>query len=257
MKHSTWLRTGLALGLACSGSIAAAHDFFLLPDRFLSERTGEIGVKATVSAHFPRPESVVPAERVGSLHVSGPAEPRLGVAGPGPDALELDLFASRPGLVVAGVRALPRDVDYAGDRVGIILDEYRIDPSGVAGLDRVVRAGTLRVSSRRFAKTLLCVTNCADRSAAAEPLGTDLEFVALGQASDHFVLLARGRPLAAHAVDLVSADGKRRHLQTDRQGQIHLPQDAQGTLMLFAALMEPPMQGDRFILNLSSLTFAR
>lgn len=257
MKQSTWLRMGLAFAAAMGASAAAAHDFFLLPDSFSSAQTGEIGVKATVSASFPRLEAVVPQDRIGNLHAAGPGEPRLRVAGPATNALGLGLTVSRPGLAVLGVSALPRDVEYGEDRIGIILEEYRIDPSSVAGLDRLPQPRTLRVSSRRFAKTLVCVASCADRSAAAQPLGADLEFVGAGQGTDHFVLLSRGRPLANHNVDFVGADGNRRHLHTDGQGQVHLPADARGTLMLFAALMEPPQQGDRFTLNLSSLTLAR
>ena len=250
-------RAILAAAAAASAAAASAHDFFLLPEHFTAVRTGEVRVSATVSASFPRLENVVPAERIAAIHAEGAGSPRLRVIGPAATALNLSLSAPDAGLVVAGVSALPRDVDYAEDRIAIILEEYRIGPAAVAAVERLARPRTLQVSSRRFAKTIVCAVSCADRSAAARPFGVDLEFVSVGRASDHYLLLSRGRPLPNHAVDLATSDGRRRHLSTDASGQVHLPADASGPLMLFAAVMEPPAQGQRFTLNLSSLTLER
>lgn len=245
---------GFAIAMAMQADAASAHDFFLLPTRFNVASPGSLEIKASVSGAFPQLENVVPADRVGQVFAQGGGNPTLSVTGAGSNALNLALSAPAEGLVVAGVRALPRDVEYGEDRVGVILEEYRLDPALAA---RLPTPRTLRVSSRRFAKTILCVARCADRSAAARPLGVDLEFVGAGNAADHFTLLARGRPLANHNVDLVTSDGRRRHLHTDSTGTIHIPSDATGTMMLFAALMEPPSSGEQFTLNLSSLTFSR
>lgn len=248
------LRYGLAIALTLSAAAASAHDFFLLPDRFTPNAPGRVNVRATVSAAFPNLESVVPADRVGRLYAHGAGTPALSVTGTGATALNLTLRTPTRGLVVAGASAAPRDVEYGEDRIGVILEEYRIDPAAVA---RLAAPRVLRVSSRRFAKTIVCVARCSDRSAASRPFGVELEFVGSGRRDEHFVLLAHGRPLANHSVDLVTADGRRRHLHTDATGAVHLPSDARGNLMLFAALMEPPVNGDRFTLNLSSLTLAR
>lgn len=251
------LRAGLLLTAALSAATASAHDFFLLPDRFTAP-IGETRLRASVSASFPRLENVVPADRVGRLHAAGVGNPSIRIAGPAPNALDLSLSAPRGGLVIAGVSALPRDVDYPHDRIGVILEEYRIDASIVAPLARLPEPRTLRVSSRRFAKTMVCVVRCRDRSAADRPLGADLEFVGVGRRTDRFVLLRRGQPLPDHPADVVTADGRRSHLRTDANGRLHLPAAARGTLMLFAASMEPPAgAGERFILNLSSLTLSR
>lgn len=248
------LGCGLGMALAMNAAAASAHDFFLLPGRFTSDAPGPINVTATVSASFPTLENAVPADRVGRLFAHGAGSPALSVAGPGANALNLTLRAPARGLVVAGVSALPRDVEYGEDRIGVILEEYRIDPALVSQLSS---PRVLRVSSRRFAKTIVCVARCNDRSVANRPFGVDLEFVGAGRGTEQFTLLARGRPLANHSVDLVTADGNRRHLQTDGQGVVHLPSDARGSVMLFAARMEPPTTGERFTLNLSSLTLAR
>lgn len=248
------LRYGLIIAMAVGAAAAQAHDFFLLPDHFTAAAPGRITLKASVSGSFPTLENVVPADRVGRLHAHGAGRAALAIAGPGANALNLTLHAPARGLIIAGVSALPRDVEYGEDRIGVILEEYSIDPSTVA---RLSSPRVLRVSSRRFAKTIVCVTRCSDRSAARRPMGVDLEFVGAGRGADHFVLLAHGRPLARHSVALATSDGRRRHLRTDAAGAVHLPSDARGSVMLFAALMEPPASGERFTLNLSSLTLAR
>jgi hypothetical protein len=38
---------------------------------------------------------------------------------------------------------------------------------------------------------------------------------------------------------------------------VHLPANARGTMMLFAAKLEPPSGGGRFTLDLTSMTFSR
>ena len=180
--------------------------------------------------------------------------PALSVSGPAANAFNLMLRTPRRGLVVAGVSAMPRDVEYGEDHIGTILEQYGIDPAAVA---RLTSPRLLRVSSRRFAKTIVCVAPCSDRSAASRPFGVSVEFVGSGYGAEQFTLLAHSRPLANHAVDLATTDGRRRHLRTDAEGVVHLPADARGTMMLFAALIEPPATGDRFVLNLSSLTLSR
>ena len=257
MRVKFWARLALAATLAASGAAASAHDFFLLPSRFTSTGTGALSVQATVSASFPRLESIVTADRISALRAHGPGNPTLRVTGPGANALNLTLAGARPGLIVAGTSAVPRDVEYSEDRIGIILEEYRITPSAVAAVDRLTRPRTLRVSSRRFAKTMVCAGRCSNRFAARQPIGFALEFVAVGNSRDHFRLLSNGRPLANHPVDLATSSGERRHLSSDANGQVHLPANARGTLMLFAALMSPPASGERFVLDLSSLTFSR
>ena len=88
-------------------------------------------------------------------------------------------------------------------------------------------------------------------------MGVALEFVATGSGRDHYRLLAMGRSLADYPVDIVTSDGNRRHIATDREGVVHLPTDAQGPIMLFAAVMTPPASGGRFTLDLTTLTLSR
>ncbi len=240
-----------------ASSAAYAHDFFLMPSAFTAPQAGPLNIQATVGSSFPKLENVVTADRVDRLYAEGVGNPRLAIVAPASNALNLHLTGTRPGTVVAGVRTKARDVEYAEDRIPIILEEYRVSPEAQAAVKALPRPRTLKVSSRRFAKTIVCVQRCGDRSAATKPLGAELEFVMSGKGGDRFRLLKEGRPLRNYPVDLVSSDSKRLHLTTDAGGEIRLPGDAKGSMMLFSAVMTPPAGGDRFKLDLTSLTIQR
>lgn len=238
-------------------SAAAAHDFFLLPGQFTTPRAGTVSIQATVGSSFPTPEIVVTADRVDRLFVSGNGSPRARVTGAGDKALNLEVAGAAPGLLAVGVASKPREVDYAEDRIPLILEEYRVLPDAAAAVEALPKPRTWQVLSRRFAKTLLCVESCSDRSAAEKSFGAQLEFVASRSSDDHFRLVTGGMPLGNYPVDLVGADGKRQHLTSDARGYVHLPAKARGTMMLFAARLQPPAGQGRFTLDLTSLTFSR
>jgi hypothetical protein len=247
--------TRLALALALLlPTVSSAHDFFLLPEAFVTADGSEATVMATVSAGFPTLEIVVDAERIAWVGAQGPGEPTLRIAAPAGNAATLVLSSAGPGLVVAGASTHPRDVEYGEDVVDLILAEYRVGPDARAATDALPRPRTLRATSRRYAKTLLCMTDCNDRSAATQPLGMAFEFVAVDGSDNQFQLRRDGTPLADYPVDLVTADSTRSHLATDAQGQIRLPANARGAMMLFAAFMQPPQGEGRFDMQLTSLT---
>lgn len=250
-------KAALVAAGAVMASAASAHDFFLLPGAFTANGAGPVTIQATVGSSFPTPEILVPADRIERLSAFGPGNPGVRVSGAGDKALNLALTGASAGLVAVGVASRPRDVDYGEDRISLILEEYRVSPGAAAAVEALPRPRTWRVASRRFAKTFVCVRSCGDRAAAARPLGAHLEFVGVGRADRHFRLLAHGRPLAKHPVDLVGADGKRRHLATDARGDLQVPAAMRGTMMLFAAKLEPPAGQGRFTLDLTSLTLSR
>ena len=247
----------LAVAVVAASSSAFAHDFFLLPDQFQLPRAGTVKIAATVGSSFPTPEAVVAADRVERLHVHGAGKPAVRVVGPAAKALNLEVTGARPGLLVTGVSTKACDVDYPEDRIPLILGEYRVSPEAAAVVDKLQRPRTWLVSSRRFAKTFVCVQRCTRGTAGERAFGADLEFVGHGSARDHFRLLRKGSPLANYPIDLVGSDGKRQHLATDARGDIHIPAAARGTMMLFAAVLVPPAGSERFILDLTSLTFRR
>lgn len=252
------LAIGFSLAAAlAAGTAAMAHDFFLLPEQFQTKTPAPLRIQATVGSSFPTPEAVVAADRVERLTAMGPGNPQIKIAGAGPAALNLDLTGARAGVIAIGVGSKPRDVDYADDRIPLILGEYRVAPEAAEAVEALPRPRTWLVSSRRFAKTFVCVQSCRDRAAVERPFGAHLEFVGQSSSASHYRLLSGGKPLASYPVDLAGADGKRKHLTTDERGDVHLPADQTGTMMLFAAKLEPPVGTGRFILDLTSLTFNR
>ena len=242
--------------LAALASAASAHTFFLLPDNFHVRGTNAFIVRATVGSSFPTPEVAVTADRAERTWVVGAGTPQLHVMGADEKALTLHVADARPGMVVTAAKTKPRDVEYAEDRIPLILEEYRVAPEAVAAVERLPKPRTWLVSSQRFAKTLVCVDQCAG-TVAEQPLDGTLEFVARGAGFDHFQLIGSGRPLGNYPVDLVGSDGKTQHLTTDAQGMVHVPATATGRMMLFAAVLTPPTGAERFKLDLTSLTFER
>lgn len=148
----------LALGFSFAavfalGTAAIAHDFFLLPDQFQTKKQGPLRIQATVGSAFPTPEAVVAADRVERLAAIGPGNPQIKVVGAGAKSLNLDLTGAKSGVTVIGVASKPRDVEYAEDRIPLILEEYRVAPQAAAAVEALTRPRTWLVSSRRFAKT--------------------------------------------------------------------------------------------------------
>lgn len=250
-------RIGIAVAALGGASAASAHDFFLLPDQFTTQQQASINLQATVGSSFPKPEAAVPADRAERLFAIGNGAPKLTIAGPTATALGLRLTGARPGALVAVAQAKGRDVEYGEDRIPLILEEYRVSPQAQAAVAALAKPRTLKVLSRRFAKTIICVVSCRNLEAARRPAGSTLEFVAVGNGMAHFRLLSDGRALRNYPVDLVSEDGKRTHMVSDANGDVHLPAEARGPSMLFAAVLTPPSSGDRFTLDLSTLTFSR
>jgi hypothetical protein len=250
---------GLAGAMAAlwMSSAAMAHDFFLMPNQFTATQPGPLELQASVGSSFPQPTTVVTPDRVDQLFVHGAGKPQLAIVGPGEKALNLQLAGAGAGTVVAGIKTLDRDVEYSEDRIPLILEEYRVSPNAIAAVEKLDKPRTLKVSSRRFAKTMLCVRQCDEAGSAARPMGVALEFIATGASADHFRLLSLGRPLADYPVDLVNADGKRTQLKTDSKGEVHIASDTRGSMMLFAAVLTPPVKAERFVMNLSTLTFSR
>ncbi len=238
-------------------SAAIAHDFFLLPGAPASSGGAKLTIQASVGSSFPKTDNVVTPDRVDRVSAHGAGSPKLTVDGPGATALNLELTDIGSGTVVAAVTTKVRDVEYGEDRIPLILEEYRVSKAALQSVAELSKPRTLRATSRRFAKTLVCVRGCEDRSAAEKPLGFPLKFVASEGAAGRFKLLASGRPLGDYPVDIVNEAGERRHLNTSNSGEIEVPADAKGRMMLFAAVLTPPASSERYVLDLSTLTFAR
>lgn len=249
LKPVRWL---LAASAAFAATAANTHDFFLLPETFHSHSEAPLTVRATVGSRFPTPEIVVTPDRAERLWAVGGGNPQVKIAGTDDKSLLLGLSGAH-GTTIVAVKSKARDVDYAEDRIPLILGEYRVAPAAAAAVNALPRPRNWQVVSRRFAKTIVCAHDCSGSEIARRPLDGTLEFVTAADGRG-YQLLQAGRPLANYPVDLVEPDGERQHLSTDASGSVRIPDGSQGPVMLFAAFLTPPKAGERFALDLTSLT---
>lgn len=232
-------------------SFAMAHDFFLLPDQFRGDRS--FAMQATVGAAFPVPEIVVGEDRIAELRASEGAT--LVMAGVGSQSLRLTLTADRQGAHVAGVRLLPRDVEYEADRIPLIMEEYAVSDDAVQAVAALPSPRVLRVTSERFAKTIICSETCTGNS-ATQAFGYPLEFVADASGANQFRLLFNGSPLPNYTI-AIATGGERISARTDAEGRVTVDFAVEGPIMLFAAHMTLPAEaGGRFSMLLTSLTLS-
>lgn len=246
--------TLIAISALPALSAANAHDFFLLPD-VLKVGSGPVVISATVGSAFPTPENVVTEDRIATATAKASAGTRrIAVVGPKDKALELSLDPAA-GPTIVGVALMARDVDYGEDRIDLILGEYQVSAAAKAKVAALPRPRTLKVDSRRFAKTIVCGVSC-DGVTSIPSHGYELEFVPVGPG--RFRLVQNGAPLSAYPITIAGFDGKRHEHRTNAKGEVTARADPQGPTMLFASTMSPPAApGDRFILRLTSLTTGR
>ncbi len=127
-----------AMAALVGASAAEAHDFFLMPDSF-RPAAGSIRIHATVGSNFPKAENTVAADRVERLIAIGVGSPQVRAVGATATALDLDVTGAKPGMLLTAVRTKARDVDYAEDRIPLILGEYRVSPKAAAAVEKLTR----------------------------------------------------------------------------------------------------------------------
>ena len=154
---------------------ATAHDFFLLPGAFTARPAETVSLSGTVSAAFPQVETAVSRDRLSATTTAGAAS-----SGPLQASSDgkLQFTIGGPGIAMAAASVAAREVDYPEATLDVILKEYGVEGPAAAAAKALPRPRTLKVVSRRFAKTLICVDGCRDRSGAAARAGYALEFVA-------------------------------------------------------------------------------
>ncbi len=235
-------------------SVANAHDFFLLSEGS-KVGSGPVAISATVGSAFPIPENVVTEDRIATATAKALAGARpISVVGPKEKTLELSLDPAA-GPTIVGVALKPRDVEYGEDRIELILGEYQVSAAAKAKVAALPRPRSLKVDSRRFAKTIVCGVSC-DGVASISSHGYELEFVPV--APGRFRLIQNGAPLGAYPITMAGSDGKRHEHRTNAKGEVTARADTKGPTMLFASTMTPPaVPGARFILRLTSLTTGR
>ena len=247
------------LGLLFAGA-AAAHDFFLMPEAFVGTSERPLIVHATSSSDFPALNVSSPRSRIAEVRAMVDGRP-AGVVVQAQTAQSLRLAASSPtpGMAVVTLQTIWGETNWRPDQVDTYLDEHPFKPEEVAAARRLLPEGaTLRVRSRRLAKTLACFRVCTPTTTASAGLEVELlpEFEGGGASPARFQLVRNGRPLTGHPVTVRPARGERRNVLTDQEGRLSLPAGMAGPVMLVAATLDPPTEtGGRFTTNNATLTF--
>ena len=247
--------TAAAVALLSAGA-AAAHDFFLLPQSFTGPVDRLLIVHATSSSDFPDPDVGPSRERLGEVAATVGGRPaNVAVQAQTAKTLRLAVSSRQPGLGVITVQTPWRDADWGPQQVEGYLEEHPFRPSDVAEARRLLpEPRTLKVRSRRLAKTLACFGACSPGGTAAA--GLEVEFVPEAGRPGTFRLLRDGRPLAGQPVTVRPATGERRTVLTDAGGHVSVPAGTSGPVMLLAATLDAPAEpGGRFTARLASLTF--
>lgn len=242
----------LLLGL---GTVAAAHDFWLVPDAFRVSPGSWTDVRGQTSSRFPTSESAVAPDRVADARVitASASTPITQLSQLG-RSLRLRYRPVAPGQHLIAVRLLPRLVRESPSSFRRYMDlegapelRARYEREGLLptiGSDSITR------SYAKYAKTLVEVGSGGPR-AYARPAGHPLEFVPLADPAAvrpgerlAVRLVFRGRPVAGahvHAgavpevpgsrTDTAAAAAAAHHdmsVATDTEGVVHVAIDRDG-----------------------------
>jgi len=248
--------TGISLLFAGS---AAAHDFFLAPERFVGTSGRPIVVHATSSSDFPALNVGSPRTRLQEVRAVVGGRPAAVEVQEQTKSLRLAVSSKSSGMGMVTVQTIWGESNWRPDQVDTYLEEHPFKAEEAAAVHRLLPKGaTLQVRSRRLAKTLVCVRVCTPTTTASA--GLDVELVPAfdaGSASPaKFQLVRNGRPLAGHPVTVRPARGERQNVLTDNGGWVRIPAGMSGPTMLVAATLDPPKEpGGRFTTNNASVTF--
>ncbi len=208
-RHQAIRRTScIAVLLACSASVLAAHDFWLIPDAFAVTPGGRVALHGQTSSLFPTSLSAVTPDRVVEARVvtaNSVVQVRdISVSG---NALRLSFRPTGAGQHLVGVQLKPRNV-----RESPASFRRYLDLEGAPeARQRYERAGLLGTGdgdsiTRRYAKYAKTVVEVG-RGARAfhRPLNHPLEFLPLSDPSTlrvgdtlrvRLLLLGKPAPLA-------------------------------------------------------------
>lgn len=231
----------LAMALAVlAASPLAAHETFVAAAG--PARVGQpLPLRLSSTARFPRFETAVKAPRITAKSaVVGIAPQVLGIGTAAPAWLNLATTPDRPGVLRIAVVLGPKSIALTPAKV----DEYFAEIEA----DAAVRTAYAALPAPRqwdelytkHAKALICVAPCSDTTAAQQPAGHVLEFMAADAGLARFVLLAKGKPLAGQPVQLVDPAGSVVRLKTDATGLVNVPATTRQPWLLATTILRPP-----------------
>ena len=266
MRTLPLLRATIALLLLPAA--ATAHEYWLLPDRFVAPAGDAIAIAHRVGTGWPGetlPRSAARIVRFGLVDRLG-ERPIEGVEGADPAGATA---LRRPGAAFAVYRSRPSSVRLEAEAFESYLREEGLDAviASRAASGESAQPG-LEIFSRN-AKALLTATGgdaARDARLLRRPVGLDLELVAetdprRAAAGAPLVvrLLFHGKPLAGALVKAFPKDGNERRVagRTGVDGRVRLALAEPGVWLLSAVHMvdAPAASGARWESLWSSLTF--
>ncbi|KQZ06234.1 hypothetical protein ASD21_00935 [Caulobacter sp. Root1455] len=259
-----------ALALACGPQAAAAHEFWIQPERFWLSVDAATPMVLQVGTGAERQRSQLPIRRV----------LRFDAAAPGGEALDLRpaltlgaetadgaLGFSRPGAYVVTLRSdAAAQSHLSAARFNAYAEEEGLTPALEARAARGLRAIDASERYSRQTKALIQVGEGGDQGAVVKPVGLTLEIVP--EASPYALprpatlpvrVLYEGRPLAGALVkitDLAHDAAPHEQHRTDGEGRAGFAMPADGAWMMDVVWTRPLTdEGVDFETVFSSLSF--
>lgn len=230
------MRLFLTLAACLLATSAAAHESWLNPGPGAAKVGKPFAVDFTSGTAFPTPEAGPAPDRVdeATVDIEDEVLPATVVV-PGAKALRLAFTPHRAGVAVVKVNLHPRDITLDPAEVEEYLAEA--DPEQkVRDVWATYDGAPWKEIYVKTTKLLVCVAPCADSTTAMTPSGAMVEFIALepGPTPRRFKLIMISGTFIAprRTVRLFVPGQPPRVLKTDHKGEIALPDDVQGPVML-------------------------
>ena len=259
-----------ALALACGPQAAAAHEFWIQPDRFWLAVDAATPMTLQVGTGTERQRSQLPARRVLRFDATAPGGEALDLLPTltlGAQASDGALGFSRPGAYVVTLRGdTAAQSHLSATRFNAYAEEEGLTPALEARAARGLRAIDASERYSRQTKALIQVGEGGDQSAVTKPVGLSLEIVpevspyALPRSATLPVrVLYEGRPLAGALVkitDLAHDAAPREQHRTDSEGRAGFAMPGEGAWMMDVVWTKPLIdEGVDFETVFSSLSF--
>lgn len=148
-------------GLSLFAGAAAAHDFFLVPERFVEPMGRPLIVHATSSSDFPALNVGSPRSRLAEVRAVVDGRPAAVTVGAQAKSLRLAVSSDTQGMATVTLLTIWGESTWRPDQVDTYLEEHPFKAEDVATARRLLPEGApLEVRSRRLAKTLACFQTC-------------------------------------------------------------------------------------------------
>lgn len=230
------------------GSVALAHDTWLITDRIDVPANAKINIALTSGMKFPALEFGPKPERIAKAGFRlGAQNGELKEFTAGNEALRIETSFEKEGVATIWLQLLPKELELTDDKVAEYLDEIRATDEVRSAWARRKAGEKWKEEYTKCAKTCLAVGKAEDDRSWSEPVGLALEIVpvtnptALKAGESAIIrLLRNGEPAANVAIALVQDGSDERVFQTtDANGVATFTIPKPGKYLLATTLLRP------------------